>query len=90
MVNDGVISKSGPSSTDLGISSLVDQLLDRFQIWVSPCDVWLSNSQHVDGGLVQLDESSIVDLSKTQQLENFPWFRWYTIDTARIEILISL
>jgi hypothetical protein len=30
-----------------------------------------ANSQHVDGSLVQLDENTVVDLSKTEELQNF-------------------
>lgn len=33
-------------------TALVDQLLDGLQGWISPGNVWLSNTQHVDGGFV--------------------------------------
>lgn len=36
----------------LHISALVNQLLDRLQGWIAPGNVWLSNTQHIDGGFV--------------------------------------
>ena len=38
----------------LGIAPLVDQLLDRLQVRISPSHVWLHQSQHVHCGLVDL------------------------------------
>jgi len=57
-------------SFHLHVSSLVDKLPDSGQVRSSPCNKRLTNTEHVDGGLVQLDEHSIVDLSQTEKLED--------------------
>ena len=46
-----------------------------------PRDVRLSNLQHVEGGLVQLDKDAIVDLTQTEQLEHLAGLRVNTVDT---------
>lgn len=48
-----------------------------------PGDVRLSNPEHVDGSLVQLDEHTIEDLAQTEQLQNFADLRADTIDTRK-------
>lgn len=68
-------------TTYLDKSTFVYQFADRLQIRVAPCNVRLNNTQHVDGGLVQLDENTIVDLSQTEQLQNFTDLRCDFVDT---------
>ena len=46
-----------------------------------PCYVGLSDSQHVDGGLVEAQEDSIVDLTQAEQLHYLAWPGVDTIDT---------
>merc|ERR1712156_1072453 len=41
-----------------------------------------TNPQHVDGGLVQFDENTIVDLSETEKLQNFANLWGNLIDTT--------
>ncbi len=48
-----------------------------------PGDVWLGNSQHVDCGLVQSDENTIVNLSQTEQFQGLSDFRVNTVDTRK-------
>jgi len=68
---DDVIAGDGGSvSSDLDETSLVDQLTDSLQIWGSPGDLRLADPEHVESGLVQLDEHAVVDLAKTEQLES--------------------
>ena len=45
-------------------------------------NIRLHDSQHVHGGLVQLNENAIVDLKQTEQLKDFSHFRAHTIDTV--------
>merc|ERR1719430_873485 len=49
---------------------LVDQLANRLEVGCTPGNVGLADSKHVDGGLVQLDEDTVVDLPQTEQLED--------------------
>ena len=46
-------------------------LAHTLQVRVTPCDVGLGNTQHIDGGLVQSDKHSVVDLSQSEQLQYF-------------------
>ena len=46
-------------------------------------NVGLGNAQHVDGGLVELDKGSVVDLAKTQQLHHLPGTGVDAVDTGR-------
>jgi len=41
----------------------------------------LNNSQHVDCGLIQLNEDTIVNLNESKQLKNLSHLWTYTIDT---------
>lgn len=36
----------------LNETALVDQMFDGLQGWIAPGNVWLSNTQHIDGGFV--------------------------------------
>lgn len=67
---------------DLRESSLVDQLPDCADCRISPGDEGFSQSQHVQSSLVQSDEDTVVDLSQSQKLQNFPWLGSKTIDTS--------
>ena len=41
-----------------------------------------TNPEHVDGGLVQLDEDSVVNLSQSEELENLTHFGGDLVDTT--------
>jgi len=70
LLDDLVVIDGFAVSFNLYESSLVDQLSDNVKTGGSPCNVGLADSQHVDGGLVQLDKDTVVDLAKTEQLHN--------------------
>ena len=50
---------------NLAIASLVDEIRDGLLGWVSVSDVWLNLSDHVDGGSVDSDEHTVVELSQS-------------------------
>jgi hypothetical protein len=70
VLNDGVVSKGDSGSVDLAVPSLVDQLGNVLLGQVSVHDERLDSSEHVDGGLVELDEDSVVELSESQELHD--------------------
>ena len=70
LLNDAVVVKSDTGSVDLTVASLVDQSADVVTGWVSVGDEWLDKSDHVDGGSVELDEHSVVELSQTEELHD--------------------
>lgn len=83
LLNDGVISETDSAVVYTTKSSFVQKLLYRLQIGIAPSDIRLSNSQHIDGGLIQLDKCSIVYLSEPKELHHLPGFRGHTIDTTK-------
>lgn len=74
-------------TVNFSVTSFVHKLFNRLEIGVSPGDIRLDNSQHVDGGFVELDEDSIVDLQQTEQLQYFPYFGGNFVDTEKITII---
>jgi len=82
LLDDFIVGESYTAAINLAKPTLVDQLAHRLEVGVSPSDVRLSNSQHVDRCLVQLNEDSIVDLAQTEQLENLARFGVKAIDTS--------
>lgn len=79
--NDLIASDSNALSINLGESTFVDQFTYRLQVGVSPCNVGFTDTQHVDGGLVEFDENAIVDLAQAEQLEYFTYFWCNFVDT---------
>ncbi len=55
------------------MSALVDEIGHRLPVKVPISDVRLSAMEHSDGCLVQLNESAIVKLPETEQLEDPTW-----------------
>lgn len=82
VLNDLVARDGNTLSLDLGETALVEQFPDRLQVGVAPCNVRLTYAQHVNRGLVELDEDSIVDLTKAEQLEDFADLRGNFVDTG--------
>ena len=79
--NNAVVAESNSGSVDLSVSSLVDELADVVAGWVSVGDERLNESDHVDGGSVQLDEHSVVELSQTEELHDLLLLWWELVDT---------
>ena len=51
-----------------------------------PGNVRFHQSQHAEGGLVELDKHSVVDLPQAKELQYLPNLRAHTVDTA-VEIV---
>lgn len=82
-LNDGVVGEWNSSSLDLTGSSLVDKLGDGLSGWISIGDEWLDHLEHVPGGLVQLDEDTVVDLSQSEKLQDLLWLWSKLVDTTK-------
>lgn len=67
---------------DLAIATLVDQLTDRLQVRISVSNEGLNKSEHLDGGTVDANEHTVVDLAKSQQLEDLLDLGGHTDDTT--------
>jgi hypothetical protein len=70
LFHNTVLSNGDTLLADLSETTLVNELLDSSASGVSVGDIRLDQSQHADGGLVELDKGSIVKLSQTEQLHN--------------------
>lgn len=82
-LNDGIVSERDSGSVDLSVSSLVNELLDGGSGWVSVGDEWFDDLDHVHGGLVQLNEDTVVELSKSEELQDLLGLRSELIDTKK-------
>lgn len=51
------------------------------RVFLPPGNVRLSDPEHVDGGLVQLDEHAVENLAQTEKLQNFADLWADTVDT---------
>jgi hypothetical protein len=82
LLNQRVVSDWDSVSSNLSETSLVDEVLDGLEVWITIDNVWLDQAKHVDGGSSNLDEDSVVDLSESQQLEDLSWLRGDLVDTS--------
>merc|ERR1712156_610253 len=80
---DQVVRGDGSAvAIDLDETTLVHQFAHRLEVGSSPGDVRLTDAEHVDGSLVQLDEHAVVDLPQTEQLQNLLHLGGHLVDTA--------
>jgi len=78
--NDGVVVELGLDllvvcdlhalTVCLEVAALVDECANCLERWVTVCDVWLDEAEHVLHWLVDLDEDSVEDLTQAQKLQN--------------------
>ena len=79
--NDGVISEGSALLVDLSESTLVDQFADALQVGSTISDIRFNNTEHVEGGLGELKENTIVDLLQTEELQNLTGLGAKLVDT---------
>ena len=80
--NIGVVVKSNSGSVDLTVASLVDELADGIASGVAVGDVGLDHSDHVDSSLVELDEDTVMELSKSKELHDLLLLGWELVNTS--------
>lgn len=66
-LNDVVVVERNSLALDLAVTALVDKLADGVVAGIAVGDVWLNATEHVDGGLVDTDEDTVVKLAQPQQ-----------------------
>ena len=79
--DDAVVSQWDSGAVNLSITTLVDQSADAITGWVTISDIWLDSSDHVDGGTVEANKHSVVDLSESEQLHDLLAFGAQLVDT---------
>mmetsp|Transcript_24041 Transcript_24041/g.38544 ORF Transcript_24041/g.38544 Transcript_24041/m.38544 type:complete len:257 (-) Transcript_24041:743-1513(-) len=82
LLNYAVVSNWDTLLVDLSESSLVDQLLNSLEVRFTVYNVWLNKTKHVDGSLVKTNEYCVVDLAKTQKLQDLANLRSVTKNTT--------
>lgn len=78
-----VVGQRDALAVNLAVTALVHKVAHGFDRWVAICDVRLNDFQHFRRGFGESHEDAIVDLQKSQQLEDFARFRGDLVDTER-------
>ena len=81
-LNGTIVGKGNALFIDLAVSTLVDQFTNRFQIRLAICDIRLDKTEHLLSCFCDLDEDAVVDLEKTEQLQNFTGFGCNFVDAG--------
>merc|ERR1719327_941203 len=76
-----VIHQRNAALVHLAVPPLVDELLHRLQVRVAERDVRRDVLQHVDDGLVHLQEHAVVELAEAEELEDLARLRGELVDT---------
>jgi len=79
--DDTVVSQWNSSMVDFAVASLVNQFGDGLSAGIAVSDEWLHHLEHVPCGLVQLDEYGVVQLSQSEELQDFLWLWCELADT---------
>ena len=79
--DDAVVSQRDSRAVDLSVATLVDKSANAITGWVSIGDIWFDSSDHVDGGTVEANKHSVVDLSESEQLHDLLAFGAQLVDT---------
>lgn len=79
---DDVVREGAAPTLKLSKAALVDELTDRLEVGVTPGDVGIGYTQHAQRRLVQLDESSVVDLTQAKKLEHLSDSGVESVDTS--------
>ena len=85
LLDDGVVGQGDALLVDLAISTLVDELTDGLQVGLTVGDVGVDQLEHLGGGLGQADKDTVVDLEKTQQLEDLAGLGGNVVDTLQAD-----
>jgi hypothetical protein len=81
VLDNSVIGKSNTLLLDLSVPALVDELTDGLEVRISVSDPWLNDLQHFEGSLCHANKDTIVDLEKTEELEDLSGLWCNLVDT---------
>jgi hypothetical protein len=80
--DDLVLGQRDALLVDFTETTFVDEVVDGLQARLAVGHVRLDETQHSHGGVVDLHESSVVDLTQAQELQDFLGLGGHTHDTA--------
>lgn len=78
--NNGIVSERDTLFIDFTISTLIDKLPDALEIRIAVSNPGLDDLNHLRGSLGNFDKNAIIDLKKTEKLEDFAWLRRDLVD----------
>jgi hypothetical protein len=82
LLNDGVVGQGNALLLgSLGVSTLVDELADGLEIGETVGDERLDDLEHLQGGLGQAYEDTVIDLEKTEELQSLALLGVDLVDT---------
>lgn len=81
LLDDRVVGEGNALLVDLAVSALVDKLLDGLEVGVTVGNPGLDDLDHLSGGLGNADEDTVVDLEKTEELEDLAGLGGDLVDT---------
>jgi hypothetical protein len=81
ILDELIVGQSDALLVDLSISTLVDELADGLKIGVAVGNIGVDDGQHLLGSLGKLDEDTVVDLEKTEELKDLARLRRDLVDT---------
>ena len=81
-INDGVVIERNSGAVNLTEAAAVDELLDGGAGGVAVGDEGLNVADHVPGGLVQLDEGTVVELAESEELHDLLLLGGKLVDTS--------
>jgi len=81
LLDDLVVSQRQALLVNLAISALVDEFANGLLVGVTVGNERLDNLQHLQGGLGELNEDTVVDLQQTEQLQSLALLRINLVDT---------
>lgn len=81
LFDDGIVLEGNALTVDLGMTTFVNKLTDGLKGRSAVGDVGLDDAEHVDGGLGQADEDTVVDLTQAEELKNLAWLGAHLVDT---------
>jgi len=82
LFNDNIAGDGDSLLVDLTITSLVDQVRKSMSGGITESDIRFDLLDHVKSSSVNSDEGSVVDLSKSEQLEDLSDLRSQIVDTS--------
>ena len=80
-----VIHERHTLTVQLGITTLVHQFADSLEVGVTVGDVGFHETEHLNGGLVQTNKDSIVDLAETEKTEDLLHLGRNLVDTTNTD-----
>lgn len=81
LLDDLIVGEGDTLAVNLSVSALVDELTNALQVGLAVGDVRLDELEHLHGGLGQLNEGSVVDLTETEELHDLAGLGGELVDT---------